>query len=351
MLYRPTIDALIDITDGVHEHDYGGHPLKMTGNYETIAAYGMTRHGKLLKGYNTEQGANIDAQAYPDAPGQPRGRLADDARYRFASRKLMHLLSRSPDKVGALTHFDFTAGGEGHMFEQLLRLRGRLLQTRSSDTRIMVVASLDDGSDPAAPLRDGDGAAVCIAVLNDDVRVRRVAPELNLPAGLRADEMTILRRVRGDEGMTVVSSQYAANAPIELQPYEMVTIVVPVEGTLDSAPPVRVVQRFTRPILEKIAPGAPQRDELAIDGETIQQAGRAWVRLVVERLADGEGQIVVNETFVALPRAVTPENSPAVIDVPIDPSLLRESMTIEFLAAEGSAGYLLCSASVMIESR
>jgi hypothetical protein len=111
------------------------------------------------------------------------------------------------------------------------------------------------------------------------------------------------------------------------------------------------VQRFTRPILEKIAPGAPQRDELAIDGETIQQAGRAWVRLVVERLADGEGQIVVNETFVALPRAVTPENSPAVIDVPIDPSLLRESMTIEFLTAEGSAGYLLCSASVMIESR
>lgn len=351
MLYRPTIDALIDITDGVHDHDYGGHPLKMTGNYETIAAYGMTRHGKLLKGYNTEQGANIDAQAYPDAPGQPRGRLADDARYRFASRKLMHLLSRSPDKVGALTHFDFTAGGEGQMFEQLLRLRGRLMHTRSSDERVMVVASLDDGSDPAAPLRDGDTPAICIAILNEDVRPRRIMPTMSLPHGLRAGEASILRRAHDGEGAVIKQASYTLNAAVELQPFELVTIVIPVEGTIGDAPPVRVSQRFARPVLEEVTPASAQRDEIKLDVAEIEQAERAWVRLVVERLADGEGSLDVNGTVIALPRAVTPENSPAVIDVPIDSSLLRESMTIEFRAAEGSAGYLLCSASVMIESR
>lgn len=354
LLYRPTLDATIDLVDGFHEHDYGGHPLKMAANYETVVAYALTRHGKRLAGYNTEQGANFDPQAYPEAAGLSRADLAADARYRFASRKLMHLLSRCPDKVRTITHFDFKEDGEGLVLRQLRDLRGRLLHCTCDDDRVFVVASLDDGSDPDAPRPEGEQvpARMTVAVLNDDVRERGVELTLTPPTGttVRAAR-ALVRRGRQVSEEVVTVEPTGGVLSMRLGPRELRATVLDLDGTPTCPAPVRRRQFFLDAILREVRPACPQSFEVPLPREVLDSAAAAWLRFAVERVAEGGAVVVVNGVEHPLPGAVTPENAPFLRDVAIDPRTLRALNRIELRSREGSAGFLLCSASVIVESR
>jgi hypothetical protein len=354
LLYQPTLDALIDLADGFHEHDYGGHPLKMAANYETVVAYAVTKHGKRLKGYNTEQGANFDPQAYPEAAGLSRDELAMDARYRFASRKLLHLLSRCPDKVAAITHFDFKEEGEGLALLQLRDLRGTLLHTRCDDERVFVVASLDDGSDPSAPRPPGDDPTprMVVAVLNDNVRARDIRLEISPPRGMTALRGHALRR----DGRRVVEEplslpETGGTVALSLAPFELRSLVIDLAGTMEHVEPVRRRQLFLDAILREVCPSAPLAGELKVPAEVLASASSAWARLAVERVAEGAATLVVNGKAIVVPHAITPENAPMLRDIPIDAGTLRDRNRIELHARDGSAGFLLCSASVIVDSR
>ena len=76
IIYRPTIDNLIDVIDGVHEHHYQGDPTNVLASYELVTAYGMTRHNKWLRMYNTETNDLVDAPAggRGQHPGQSGGK-------------------------------------------------------------------------------------------------------------------------------------------------------------------------------------------------------------------------------------------------------------------------------------
>lgn len=363
LLYRPTLDALIDLADGFHEHDYGGHPLKMAANYETVVAYALTKHGKRLKGYNTEQGANFDPQAYPESAGLSRDELALEARYRFAARKLLHLLSRCPDKVAAITHFDFKETGEGLALLQLRDLRGTLLHGRCDDDRVFVVASVDDGSDPDAPRPPDDGHAtsaeqdrptprMVVAVLNDDVRTRRLDVGLAPPVGTTFRSARALRR----DGRRIVEDELALSpsggtVALTLAPFELRSLVIDLSGTLRPVAPVRRQQFFLDAILREVRADEPIVADVILPPDALASASSAWVRLAVERLAENAGTLVLNGVALDLPRAITPENAPMIRDVPIDPSTLQPDNRVELHARAGSAGFLLCSASILLESR
>lgn len=353
MLYRPTIDALIDLADGFHEHDYGGHPLKMAANYETVVAYAMTRHGKRLVGYNTEQGANFDPQAYPEAAGLSRSELAADARYRFAARKLLHLLSRCPDKVASITHFDFTEDGEGLALLQLRDLRGRLLHATCDDDRVFVVASLDDGTDPSSPRPAGGDALprMVVAALNDDVRPRKTRVEVVPPRGARLHAGHELRR----EGRRVVASpvvlpEGGGAIDVTLRPFELRSFVFELDGEIGPIPPVRRRQFFLDAILQEVRPAEPLACELSLPRGVLDASSAAWVRVAVERVMDGAATLIVNGHELPLPRAVSPENAPLLRDVAIDPRWLAEDNRVEFRVRDGVAGFLLCSGSLIVES-
>jgi hypothetical protein len=307
-LVKPTVDATIDLIDGVHDHDYGGEPTKMTGNYEVLVAYAQTKFNKRLWGYNTEQGANVDAQAYPDAAADAKTAHANAAKYRFAARKLMHLLAHSPDKVKALTHFDFAADGEGVALAQLKPLRGRLMQIDCDADDVDAVASLNNGS-------------LVVALFNDGPSARQAT--LKLPGGPET---------------------------VDLPPQRIVVIEKPLQLDANAASVTRR-QFFAKPILQEVTPDQPATDAaVAIDPALLGRAKRAWIRVVAERLAEGEGAVEVNGKPYPLPRACTPENVPYVRDVLIDVADLKASTSLTFKTKPGSAGWLLGAGSVYVEA-
>jgi hypothetical protein len=81
-------------------------------------------------------------------------------------------------------------------------------------------------------------------------------------------------------------------------------------------------------------------------------ATRAWIQFVAERLAEGEATLTLNGTKIPLPSCVTPENTPWMRRVSIDPALLKASneITIE-IADKSHAGFLLGSLSLIEEHK
>jgi hypothetical protein len=362
-LYQPTVDALIEVADGVHEHDYGGDPLKLAANYEVVQAYAVTKHGKRLRFVNTEQSAQTDPQAYPaSADLSPQG-FSDLNKYRWAARKMMHTLSACPEKVFGFCHFGgngyMTDSGEGVLLSMLVNLRGRLVQVVCDDPGVFAVASID-GTDPANPRPEGmpDRRELVVAIWNDHAAARTFDLSLAPPKGMAFADKHIVRRLAIDpetKGPKLIEEEVErhgkpAGGALSLGPLSMVALTLPLEGTVGSAPEVRRRQFFGKTVLATVTCAAPVRETIALDAGALKGAKRAWVRLVAERLAEGEGAVTLNGRAYPLPSCVTPENAPWIRDVPISAADLKESNDLVFEAAPGRAGYLLGMNSLLIES-
>jgi len=362
-LYQETIDRGAAFIDGVCDHDYGGDPFKMAANYEFITAYGMAKHKKWLYSFNTETAMGGDPQAYPDAE-VAKGALADRLKCRWTLSKLLHALATVPDKARSFSWFGygggwFTDSGEGVALQLLINLRGQLLQADSSDPDVIVVASID-GTDPGNPRPDsmGPGPEQVIAVINTASEPRTTRIVVGAPTGTKAGPAARLRLLNyaGPEGgPAIVESavQPVEGAyPVVLAPGAAATLTFPLTGTIAKVEPVVRRQFFAPEFLREVKSDAPIRSTLTVDSLPATKPGRAWVRVVVERLAEGEGVLVFNGKELPMPAAVTPENSPWIRDIPVDPTLVRASNTLEFKVADPArSGFLLASASLFLESR
>ena len=377
-LYKPTVDALADVIDGVNEHDYGGSPIKMAANHEFVTAYGQMKHDNWLYSFNTESGLSADPQAVGDAAGDVNAggkAVADRAKFRWITAKILHTLEHTPDKTRAIAHFGiggpwFSDEGEGVALTALKDLRGRLVQVKESDPDLYVVASID-GTDEDAPPDpedpEGKQKELVVAMFNAGDRVKLVdivqsaAPAETLFVG----EMKMLK-VRDDDGLVSEDTRGTLSEPkptfgsagtkgTPLQPGELSVTVFPLQGHLATGESqVLHRQSFGSTFLHEVKPAAPLTQTITIDPEHMEGQGgatRAWLRLVVERLGEGEGVAVVNGTQVPLPRAVTPENTPRLLVVPIDPAILKPGEnTVEYrTATDHNAGYLLASNSITVE--
>jgi len=363
-LYQETIDRGIAIVDGVCDHDYGGDPFKMAANYEFITAYGMAKHRKWLYGFNTETAMGSDPQAYPESE-VAKGALADRQKCAWTLAKLVHALAVVPDKARSFAWFGYGGGwfsdsGEGIALDLLANLRGRLLQVESGDPEVFAVAAID-GSDPLNPRpeRLGPGPELVVAVLNAGSSEREVRLALRVPAPGPAGEARLRRIVHAGPGGSPAIDEAGVRPGdsgvfvLKLAGREAVTLTVPMRGV----PPVdlkQTVQRrqfFAGEFLKAVGPDAPFAARIAVEPGVVAKAGRAWVRIVVERLAEGEGVLVFNGKEIPLPAAVTPENAPWVRDIPLDAALIKADNRVEFRVSDPArAGFALASASLVVES-
>jgi hypothetical protein len=363
-LYKPTLDALIAAADGLHEHDYGSDPLKLPANYEVVQAYAATKYGKRLLFANTEQSAQTDPQAYPQsAELSPEG-FSDMNKYRWAARKMMHALSACPEKVFGFCHFGgqgyLSPSGEGLLFEALLNLRGKLVQIVCDDPALYAVAAVD-GADPENPRPEGlpQRRELVVAVWNDDVRPRQLDLALAAPTGTTFADKHIVRRVGADpatKGPRLIEEEVErhgkpAGGKVALEPRSMVVLTLPLEGDVGGTPEVVRRQFFGKTILAAVTAAAPVRETIFLDAAALKGAKRAWVRLVAERLAEGEGAVTLNGRAYPLPSCVTPENAAWIRDVPVSAADLKESNALVFeVTAPTKAGYLLGMNSLLVES-
>jgi hypothetical protein len=361
LVYRDTVDRLIEVADGIHEHDYGGDPLKLPANYEVVQAYAATKHGKRLQFVNTEQAATADPQAYSNAVGGAEA-ASDLVKYRWLARKMMHSLSACPDKVFGFCQFGefMNVTGEGVLYRQLINLRGKLVAATCSDPGVFVVAAVD-GTDPQNPRPDylPQRKELVVAIWNDNLAPREVELSIAAPAGLTFDGDGIARRAEVETGAEinhlriVESSVPKPNGPLtrteKIEPRSLVAITLPMTGE-PAAARVQRIQHFGKTILAEVTASTNVSESIEIPADILKKTKRAWLQFVAERLADGEGAVTLNGKTLTLPSAVTPENAAWIRMLPVDVADLKTSNQLQFaVASKANAGYLLAMNSIVVE--
>ena len=364
LLYKPTIDATIDLIDGYNEHDYGGDPLNMPGQYEVVTAYGVTEHDKWLYAYNTETASSSDPQVYQDAAT----RSADVNKFEWVSRKVLHALDFVPDKARLMLHFGdgartsqggsgwWSDDGEGIAMELMYNLRGQLVQVVKDDDHVYVVAAID-GADPDNPRPEdlGAGKELVVAVLNDHLDEREVDLAIAAPEGTRFTGH-IMRRSRIEDGKVRIDERELGHGEQSARWSETIEsrgiriFTLPLEGDLPDEPQVMQRQFFGGEILREVTPDQPLEQTIHIDKDAFASMERVWVTLSVQRLGHDVARVEVNGRAYPLPAAVTPENVTWVRRVPIDVDALKEQTELVLRIEDGDrAGFFLGAASIHVE--
>ncbi|TVR12656.1 MAG: hypothetical protein EA401_08560, partial [Planctomycetota bacterium] len=370
MLYKPTIDAGIAFIDGVTDHDYGGDVTRMPANYEFVTAYGMTRHNKWLLNYNTECGENSDPSAYPDASQSMRQAGKRWLKAMWSARKLVHAVATVPDKARSFTFHWFDQQAEGATFMALRTLRGRLVQARSDDSYVFVAASID-GTDPLLPRPEylEPGYEMTIAVFNDHRDARSITIPIEAPTGTQFTGL-IERRTRAtvvtsdsdeeneadaQQGIvvvdevehTVTGNSYEWSG--ELAGGHLLVLTLPLTGAGPDHAQIQQRQFFAQPLLQTITHETPVETTLELPQELLDSSQRAFVRLVVERVSEGEATMDINGQTITIPRANTPAEVSWIRDIPVDVALLQGINELRFSGHADRAGWRLVKASVVLE--
>ena len=339
LLYKPTIDRNIAWIDGIHEHHYQGDTTAMNGSYEVLTAYAVTAHRKWLYAYNTECNDLVDAPARGAVDTPEKAKAA--SKYRkmtYNLRDCLYSVAQSPDKLRARTviHND---GGATNGWTQvgygLMRdLRGQLVQTESDDPNVWCVASLDNVT-----------TSLVVCVFNDYRQPRTF--DLTLPVTLPATiEQPIVNpdtfELRLDRQPVAATNHFQVTLPAR----SAWKIAVPLPAPLPATPTVARTQYFSADILR----AGGFSTTIQLDRETLRQSSRAWLRLVVENLSEGEGAVVVAGQELRLPKALTADNVNRILDLPLSLAGLAPTVPITFrILAGNQAGYRVDMTSIVLE--
>ncbi len=366
MLYKPTIDEGIDVIDAVVDHDYGGSPVRMAAHYEVVTAYGVTEHDKWLYNYNTETAMGSDPQAYPDVPEQPAQLQADRNKFEWTMTKMLHALQYVPDKARGFMWFGYggnwwSDGGEGVAMDMLRNLRGQLVDVDVPDDQHLYVVAAIDGTDPQNPRPDNmeDRKELVVAVINDHPQKRTVNLRIDAPQGASFTDEVIVRKpdfTKDDVDDRIVKTTDRVDGDsyrvegLELDYRGVAVYTFPLRGEPDTEPGIQRHQAFVDSILQEVGVGEPHTVNIQLDPAQVENAERAAVRIVGERLQRGEGAVTINGTRYELPAAPTPANHAFLRQLEIDVADLREDNELVFeVADERHAGFLLGKASLVVD--
>jgi len=369
MLYKPTIDAAIEHITGVTDHDYGGDVTRMPANYELVTAYGKAYHDKWLYSYNTECGENSDPSAMPSASASMQQAGKNWLKVMWSARKIVHALATVPDKARSFTFHWFSTGGEGVTFMALRNLRGKLVEVQSTDPDLFAVAAID-GTDPRQPRPDfvGDGKELVVAMFNDHRDARQLRVPIAAPEGMQFAGGMRRQPVPEPETGKVQLDEQPLEAKGEAVVWEgevpgktLVVLSYKVTGQEPTGPRVLRRQFFADDVLcsvtaKSTSSAGRKKPRLAgvllnvqVPENDREGIKRAWLRCVFERLAAGEGKVDINGTEIELPRCQPPENVAWIRDIEIPVELVQSGNQLRFTAADGSAGYLLVMASIVVD--
>lgn len=356
--YKSVIDVGHEIVDGVTDHDYGGDAIKMPSSYEFITAYSMTRYNKWITSWNTECASGSD----PAVHGEGLGGSADQKKFSWTARKLVHMLATVPDKGRSIAWFGepsmgFSEGGEGVLFKMLMNLRGRLVQVQTGDPLLYAVSSID-GTDPKNPRPEelGPGKELVTTIFNDHVTKRAVDMQFDAPAGTTFTSVTLREPIFKEDGTievketteTIKGTSHTLKAEIAAK--NLIAVSFRLSGEIGEKAQTTYKQNFSHDVLVKVSAEKPSKQIIKIKPDDLKTAKRATIRLVVERLSEGEGVVTLNGKDIPLPKAVTPENAPWLREFAIDVASLKESNELIFkVTGPQFAGYDLACSSIQLE--
>jgi hypothetical protein len=247
VLYKPTLEASIDIVDGVHEHHYGGDPRLTTASYEMAWNWGVLEHDKRLDFYNTEAGPNYDPQRPDYGPTQHHffkrsisdsGELKARVQADHFLRDLLFAISLSADKaIARAAHHAHHEHGTKVAMRLLRDLRGTMLTVSGGDHQLWGIASVNDDQ-------------LVLAIRNDGTETITVDPEVMAPAGAKLGGDAEIRSLawKPSQKEPAKRTLFIEKKPydgsnLELAGYDTVVITWPIEGGLDQAS-TRSVERI-----------------------------------------------------------------------------------------------------------
>jgi len=345
-LFKPTIDASIQWLDGVDEHHYGGDTRFVAAEYEVVVAYTVTEHNKWIHCYNTETAGRVEA-AMPGSqhfqgPKDPLRAAAGALTYGL--RDIIYMVYHCPDKAASRTaHGSLTpgwgGGGDEFVFRLLKDLRGRLVQASSNDRAIWPVASVSRSN-------------LVVVVFNDHRERRQVPLRIDAPPGteLQGGRKVWVEVDAKERKLRLAEERLAASGrsyttKLDLAGRHAVKFLFPLKGEPPPEPQVGRRQFFARGILQQVVPGKPLGLTVVVDETILPKARAARLKLVLEGVRGGEGRARLNGTLVRLPDADW------IVEVPIDPKLLKPENKIIFEAVGANAnGYQVDMTSLVIDA-
>lgn len=356
--YQSILDVGHEIVDGITDHDYGGDAIKMPSSYEFITAYSMTRYNKWITSWNTECASAPD----PSVHGEGSGGSADQKKFSWSARKLVHTLATVPDKGRSIAWFGggpkyFSDGGEGVLFTMLMNLRGRLVQVQTGDPLLYAVSSID-GTDPKNPRPEvlGPGKELVTAIFNDHVTKRAVDLHFDAPTGTSFTSVTLREPILKEDCTIEVKETTETikgtshNLKAEIAAKNLIAVSFRLSGEIGEKAQTTYKQNFSHEVLVQVTPDKPSKQIIQIKPDDLKTAKRATIRLVVERLSDGEGVVTLNGKDIPLPKAVTPENVPLLREFAIDVANLKDVNELIFkVTGPQFAGYEIACNSIQLE--
>lgn len=329
-LVQPLIDQAPQWIDGISEHHYGVNPREVPVWYEVLAQYGMTRHQRWIKGYNTECDGTLDPavhglDALADQPADQLLKDAGNATYHL--RDIVGLASMSPDKVGSRTAHGFgMRSGTAQVLRLLKPLRGELLRCRSGDLDVWPVASVR-------------GDQLVIVVFNNSSESRVIDWTIDAPAGTRLGEGELAwieadvaageLRI-GAEPLRAGGTQHRFTRSLGGQ--QALRLVLPLHGKPTAQAPIQRRQFFsTGGVLTRVKPGDTVAMPVAIDPRHLAAAERAILRLALENASFGQVRLTLNGQSVTVPAR------DHLMEIPLDASGLKAVNDLRF-SVQGSDG-------------
>lgn len=248
--------------------------------------------------------------------------------------------------------------GEYYALKALVPLRGNIVEAQSAHPELWAVASLNPGA-----------KALVVVLFNDAPGAREVALSIDAPPGTSfakpPEKHLLAHDGEGNIGITSTTLDAASVAgpkamlKLSLLPSHAATIVLPLAGSLPEKPHLIRTQTFAGDpkdpqggILRDLAPGQTTALPIRLDAAELQQARRAWLRLVLENCREEDASVTIGTLTIPLPAAHTPPNAPYIREVAIDPAALTGVTELLFTARNTptSNGFRLCMASIVLET-
>lgn len=340
-LCKPTIAAAIKWMDGITEHHYGLNTRMVPAWYEVACAYAVTRHGKWLKGYNTECGGSLDPAVHGirDVPADKQAvikKRAAEATYHL--RDILDLAYHCPAKAGSRTaHHPQHHKGTQDAFRFLRDLRGSMLATRSSSLELWPVASVNKDR-------------VVVVLFNDANGDRTVSVNIRAPNGSSLKDGFEWHLEADDTGLKIASTPLKAEGAswkgkVTLGRRQTLKWSFPLQGKPEKVPVVSRKQFFSPDLLTWVAPAKAFQTKISLGDTDLKKVRRAYLKLILEGPNDGEARLELNGQTIRLP------NRSWTIMLPIDASWLKKENALKFTCSGKKAnGYKVDVASIVTES-
>jgi hypothetical protein len=341
-LYVPLVDAAFPWMDGVNEHHYEIDTRHVPAWYEVATAYGVTRHGKWLRMYNTGSGGRWQpaVQGMAALTGVARETARESAsQAAYTLRDLVEILCQCPDKAASRIVTDpEDQPGALEALRFLADFRGNMVSVNSVDRDVWATAAVTNDR-------------LTVLVFNNASVDRMIDLKVALPGRLvhgKASvswlEVDASGSVRVGSANIGVSGREALVHREASAQHALKFVFVFQNGPWPARPLAERRQFFAADgVLMRVLPESPLMLRVLVPPAALKRVERAWLRLATDR-ATSAANTTVNG------RPLPPGLRPYVEQYPVEPSWLTGTNEVLFTCGtEDPSGFQINAASLVVE--